>query len=874
MMKPYHLTIGEISDKLKTNMITGLSEVEVNSRQSQYGFNQLIQKSGKGSFSIFLSQFKDILIWILIVASVISFAIGETADAVIILIIVFLNAIFGFYQEYNAEKSLEALKRLQIPEAKVVREGKIKTVSSIQIVPGDIVNLNAGDYIPADGRLIEAMQLTIEESQLTGESLPVDKTTDVLKVENPSLGDRYNMVYSTSMVTSGRGKMLVTEIGMKTEIGKIAGMLDEKEEMTPLQIRLAELGKILGIAAVAVSVIMFMIGYFQGRDLLEMFMLSISLAVAAIPEGLPAIVTIVLSLGVKRMSEKNAIIRKLPAVETLGSASIVCSDKTGTLTQNKMTVVKIATDTIVEVKALKGQSLKSQYQKLMTIATLCNDSNLEEKNGEIIGIGDPTETALIFMGSDFGIDKKVIEQENPRVFEIPFDSNRKRMSTVHQNPEGGYQLMVKGAPDQLLKKCTRRLLNGTIIELDDEQRQIIESQNIEMSKQALRVLGYAYKPLDNKPESQDGLEENLIYLGLSGMIDPPREDVKESIEMAMQAGIKTVMITGDYKETAMAIAIELGIFKDGDLALSGSEIDDMSEEAFKEIAPKISVYARVSPEHKVKIVKALRANNNIVSMTGDGVNDAPALKAADIGCAMGITGTDVSKEASDLILTDDNFSTIIAAVEEGRVIYDNIRRAINFLLSSNIGEILTLLVAILLGFEAPLLAIHILWINLVTDSFPALALGVEPKESDVMKRSPRDPNEGIFANGLGLRIILQGVMIGTITLIAFFIGYQHNIDIARTMAFLTLAGTQLTHSFNMRSFERPVYEIGWFTNKKLLQGVGVSLLLIVLIYIIKPLRMVFKLTLIAPNLLLIVIGLILLPLIIVDSVKFIKSHKK
>ncbi len=862
----YNKQVAQVVKQLKGDMTNGLTAAEAAERLRQNGANALISKAGISPFKRFIKQFQDFMIWILIAAAVISFFTHEVADGFIILAIVLLNGILGFVQENNAEKSMQALKSMQVPAAQVLRDGRVQQLPSPDIVVGDIVLLNAGDVVPADGRLIETAALRIEESQLTGESLPVDKHADVIQSEQLPLGDRHNMAYSTSRVAAGRAKMIVTATGMQTEIGKIAGMLDDQtDEKTPLQIKLAELGKMLGIAAVLICLLIFIIGNLQGRDFYQMMMLAISLAVAAIPEGLPAIVTIVLAIGVQRMIKSHAIVRKLTAVETLGSASVICSDKTGTLTQNKMTVVELLSD--VAKEAVELNSLTAHDRLLLKTAIYCNDGSVEVVEDEIKQIGDPTETALLAFGLQYDMSQKSLT--GSRVAEVPFDSERKLMTTIIK--EDGLTAYVKGAPDQLLARCTTYYQDGVTLPLDDVKRQQIEAAIAEKSSRALRVLGYAIRRFDVLPAKIDSasVENDLLFIGLTAMIDPPRPEVKAAIKDAHLAGVRTVMITGDYKDTAVAIAEQLGIIGKGQQALSGAELDALSDEQFSKLAETVTVYARVNPSHKVRIVKMLKRSGAVVAMTGDGVNDAPALKGADIGCAMGITGTDVSKEASDLILTDDNFTTIVAAIKEGRTIYDNIKKSINFLLSSNFGEIITLLLAIVLNLEAPLLAIHILWINLVTDSFPALALGVEQGEADIMRRKPRDPAQSILGDGLMRDIFLQGLLIGGLSLTAFWIGLQSDLKTAQTMTFLTLSFAQLVHSYNVRSRHQSLFKTGIFSNKRLNQGVLVSLSAMLIVYLVPALRVVFKLKLLTLNQLAIAFALGLMPFVVLEIYKAI-----
>ena len=750
----FNKTVDETVNELKTNEESGLTTEEVNTRKEKYGLNELAKKKKKSTFVKFLEQFKDFMIIVLIISAVISGIVGVKqeglsgmTDTIIILVVIIANAIIGVLQENKAEKSLEALQKLSSHVAKVMRNGKLLTIPSRELVPGDVVILETGDYVPADLRIIEAVNLKAQESALTGESVPVEKMSTRIEDEKVGIGDRINMLFASSLITYGRGKAIVVETGMNTEVGKIANIINSAEEgETPLQAKLNKLGKTLGIVALIICFVIFGIGLLYGKDVIEMFLTAVSLAVAAIPEGLPAVSTIVLAIGVQRMVKKNAIVKKLPAVETLGSATVICSDKTGTLTQNKMTVEKIYYDNkVFEVKDFKRDLCDEDLNKLIYASMLCNDTKITESDKLA---GDPTETALVDLG--FKLDYEgTLYGQYPRVQEIPFDSDRKLMTTVNES-NGKYIVYTKGGVDELLARCTKYIINGEIKNDLKEFKERIKEVNNEMASSALRVLAMAYKELDHKPtnEEMNSMESDLIYIGMVGMIDPPRLEVKDAVAKCKKAGIKTVMITGDHKVTAIAIAKTLGILENEDEAITGLELEEMSQEELEKNVRKYSVYARVSPEHKVRIVKAWQANGEIVAMTGDGVNDAPSLKIADIGCAMGVVGTDVAKEAADVILTDDNFATVVSAVEEGRRIYDNILKAIQFLLSSNIGEIVTLFVAILItpwlsskfGIDInliqTLLPIHLLWINLVTDSLPALALAVDPAEADVMERKP------------------------------------------------------------------------------------------------------------------------------------------
>ena len=750
----FNKTVDETVNELKTNEESGLTTEEVNTRKEKYGLNELAKKKKKSTFVKFLEQFKDFMIIVLIISAVISGIVGVKqeglsgmTDTIIILVVIIANAIIGVLQENKAEKSLEALQKLSSHVAKVMRNGKLLTIPSRELVPGDVVILETGDYVPADLRIIEAVNLKAQESALTGESVPVEKMSARIEDEKVGIGDRINMLFASSLITYGRGKAIVVETGMNTEVGKIANIINSAEEgETPLQAKLNKLGKTLGIVALIICFVIFGIGLLYGKDVIEMFLTAVSLAVAAIPEGLPAVSTIVLAIGVQRMVKKNAIVKKLPAVETLGSATVICSDKTGTLTQNKMTVEKIYYDNkVFEVKDFKRDLCDEDLNKLIYASMLCNDTKITESDKLA---GDPTETALVDLG--FKLDYEgTLYGQYPRVQEIPFDSDRKLMTTVNES-NGKYIVYTKGGVDELLARCTKYIINGEIKNDLKEFKERIKEVNNEMASSALRVLAMAYKELDHKPtnEEMNSMESDLIYIGMVGMIDPPRLEVKDAVAKCKKAGIKTVMITGDHKVTAIAIAKTLGILENEDEAITGLELEEMSQEELEKNVRKYSVYARVSPEHKVRVVKAWQANGEIVAMTGDGVNDAPSLKIADIGCAMGVVGTDVAKEAADVILTDDNFATVVSAVEEGRRIYDNILKAIQFLLSSNIGEIVTLFVAILItpwlsskfGIDInliqTLLPIHLLWINLVTDSLPALALAVDPAEADVMERKP------------------------------------------------------------------------------------------------------------------------------------------
>ncbi|MGU8586260.1 calcium-transporting P-type ATPase, PMR1-type [Clostridium perfringens] len=837
----YKKSKNEILQELDVDEKNGLSSTEALRRLEKYGKNKLVTKKKKTLFKQFLSQLKDVMIYILIIAAIISAFLGEISDALIILLVIVINAVIGVVQESKAEKALDALKELSTPKALVKRDGSLKEILSEDIVPGDIVIIDAGRYIPGDLRLIDTANLKIEESAFTGESVPSEKDASFLPDKEIPIGDQNNMAFMSTLATYGRGVGVVVGTGMNTEIGKIAKMIEQEEnDETPLQKKLSELGKILGFLAVGICILIFIISFFQGRDLLEMFLTSISLAVAAIPEGLPAIVAIVLALGVQRMVKKNAIIRKLPAVETLGSVSIICSDKTGTLTQNKMTVTTVYTNDSY-IKESEFNLNDNESKLLVDCMVLCNDATYSEKSQT----GDPTEIALLESPFKLNILKEKLEKEFKRIDEIPFDSDRKLMTTVNLVDDKKAHVFTKGALDSILSICNKISVNGKLVDFSKEYKaKVLENSNI-MSDKALRVLAFAYKDISKENIVLDSLEKDLVFIGMVGMIDPPRLEVKDSIKLCKSAGITPVMITGDHKNTAFAIANELGIAEDISQAITGHEIDKFKEEEFNEKIISYRVFARVSPEHKVKIVKAFKSHGNIVSMTGDGVNDAPSLKAADIGVAMGITGTDVSKGASDMILTDDNFSTIVSAVEEGRKIYLNIKKSIVFLLSCNLGEILTLFTAILLNWNSPLQPIHILWVNLITDSFPALALGVDKTKEDVMNNPPRNPKESIFVKSDKIQLIINGVLIGGITLFAFKLGerlYADSLIHAQTMAFVVLSVSQLFLSLSLRSNTKSAFSLGIFSNKYLVYSILLGIFLQVIIISISFIANIFKVT--------------------------------
>ncbi len=866
----YKKSKNEILKDLDVDEKNGLSSTEALRRLEKYGKNKLETKKKKTLFKQFLSQLKDVMIYILIIAAIISAFLGEISDALIILLVIIINAVIGVVQESKAEKALDALKELSTPKALVKRDGSLKEILSEDIVPGDIVIIDAGRYIPGDLRLIDTANLKIEESAFTGESVPSEKDASFLPDKEIPIGDQNNMAFMSTLATYGRGVGVVVDTGMNTEIGKIAKMIEQEEnDETPLQKKLSELGKILGFLAVGICILIFIISFFQGRDLLEMFLTSISLAVAAIPEGLPAIVAIVLALGVQRMVKKNAIIRKLPAVETLGSVSIICSDKTGTLTQNKMTVTTVYTNDFY-IKESEFNLNDNESKLLVDCMVLCNDATYSEKSQT----GDPTEIALLESPFKLNILKEKLEKEFKRIDEIPFDSDRKLMTTVNLVDDKKARVFTKGALDSILSICNKISINGKLLDFTKEYKaKVLENSNI-MSDKALRVLAFAYKDISKENIVLDSLEKDLVFIGMVGMIDPPRLEVKDSIKLCKSAGITPVMITGDHKNTAFAIANELGIAKDISQAITGHEIDKFKEEEFNEKIINYRVFARVSPEHKVKIVKAFKSHGNIVSMTGDGVNDAPSLKAADIGVAMGITGTDVSKGASDMILTDDNFSTIVSAVEEGRKIYLNIKKSIVFLLSCNLGEILTLFTAILLNWNSPLQPIHILWVNLITDSFPALSLGVDKTKEDVMNNPPRNPKESIFVKSDKVQLIINGVLIGGITLFAFKLGerlYPDSLIHAQTMAFVVLSVSQLFLSLSLRSNTKSAFSLGLFSNKYLVYSILLGIFLQVIIISISFIANIFKVT---PLLLydwIVVILVSLIPFVINEILKLFRK---
>ena len=914
--------VGEVARKLRTNIERGLSKEEAENRRNKHGPNKLEEKKKENIFIRFIKEFKDFMIIILIIAAIISAVVSyiqgqnDYIDSIIIIAIVVLNAIMGLVQEAKAEKSLEALKDMSAPVAKVRRDGRILTIKGTEVVPGDIVLLEAGNYVPADCRLINSYNLKVEESSLTGETVPGTKDAEVLLDSKTPIGDTLNMAFANTIVVNGHAEAIVTETGMNTKVGQIAKMIITNEAPeTPIQRKLGEVGKTLGIACLCICAFIFVIGILKKIEPVEMFMTSVGLAVAAIPEGLPAIVTIMLSIGVTRMAKKNSIVRKLPAVETLGSSSVICSDKTGTLTQNKMKVTKIMD--------LKGESLDIQKNLILELGTMCTD--VEED------VGEATELAIINAAREQGKYKERLYQKFTRINDIPFDSDRKMMSTIHKigseiidlsthsdewnnesnlignthdnmysnsnlnnettknsnssdlkildlihNSNDKFLCITKGAPEVILKNCSKYYLNGQINILNDESIRKIEKINSAMAENALRVIAVAYSSMPRLPTNIDSesLERNLTFVGLIGMIDPPREGVKEAVQNCKKAGIKTVMITGDHILTAKAIAKELGILGNNDLAITGKELDKISKSELEKNISKYSVFARVSPEHKVRIVEAFQKTGAVVAMTGDGVNDAPALKKADIGIAMGKNGTDVAKNAAEMILADDNFVTIVEAVKQGRNIFDNIKKAVHFLISTNIGEIVTIFMGLLLGLKSPLLAIQLLWINLVTDSLPAIAIGLESPDKNIMNQKPRNSRKGIFADGLWSKIILEGIMLGMLTLVAFSVGNNlYGLEVGRTMAFVAMAMLELVHSFNVKS-EESIFKVGILENKYLIGAFILGTLLQVVVVMVPAFASVFSLVPLTGAQWLYTLGISILPVIIIEAQKLLDSRLK
>ena len=862
----YTKELNQVFNELNTRQ-GGLTEDEANKRLEKYGANNLKEKKKESLFIKFIKQFNDFMIIVLIIAAIISAIVAKTngsgdyIDSIIIIAIVIFNAIMGLIQEEKAEKSLEALKKMSAPNAKVRRNGKIREIEASKVVPGDIVMLEAGNYVPADCRLIDSYNLQIEESSLTGETLPTSKQADVILNANTAIGDLKNMAFATTIVVNGHAEAVVVETGMNTKVGQIAGMIIENESPeTPLQKKLGEVGKTLAITCMIICGLIFLIGIWKQIPITEMFMTSVGLAVAAIPEGLPAIVTIMLSIGVTKMAKKNSIIRKLPAVETLGCSSVICSDKTGTLTQNKMTVTQI--------RNAVGIVKNDDRRFILELGTMCTDT-IESQ--EVIG--EATEVAITNAAVEMNLRKRDLYDQMQRINEISFDSKRKMMTTIHKIGSK-YRIITKGAPDVLIKRCNQYYQNGRI-EPIFSKRDALQEQNQMMAEDALRVIAIAYKDVEKLPReiNSETIENELTFVGLIGMIDPPREGVKEAVKTCRKAGIKTVMITGDHLQTAKAIAKELGILRKGDLAINGETLEKMSQQELERDIMRYSVFARVSPEHKVRIVKAFKSTGAVVAMTGDGVNDAPALKNADIGIAMGKGGTDVAKNASDMVLTDDNFVTIVEAVKQGRNIYDNIKKAVHFLLATNIGEIVAIFVGLLLGIKSPLLAIQLLWVNLVTDSLPAIALGLEKAENNIMNRLPRNPRKSLFADGLWGKITTEGVMIGMLTLVAFSIGNNlYSIEVGRTMAFLSLGILELVHSFNIKG-EESIFKTGLFENRYLVGAFVLGTLLQVVVVVISPLAQIFDVVPLNSVQWLMTAIISILPVVIVELQKKFNAYK-
>lgn len=862
----YTKELNQVFNELNTRQ-GGLTEDEANKRLEKYGANNLKEKKKESLFIKFIKQFNDFMIIVLIIAAIISAIVAKTngsgdyIDSIIIIAIVIFNAIMGLIQEEKAEKSLEALKKMSAPNAKVRRNGKIREIEASKVVPGDIVMLEAGNYVPADCRLIDSYNLQIEESSLTGETLPTSKQADIILNANTAMGDLKNMAFATTIVVNGHAEAVVVETGMNTKVGQIAGMIIENESPeTPLQKKLGEVGKTLAITCMIICGLIFLIGIWKQIPITEMFMTSVGLAVAAIPEGLPAIVTIMLSIGVTKMAKKNSIIRKLPAVETLGCSSVICSDKTGTLTQNKMTVTQI--------RNAVGLVKNNDRRFILELGTMCTDT-IESQ--EVIG--EATEVAITNAAVGINLRKRDLYYQMQRINEISFDSKRKMMTTIHKIGSK-YRIITKGAPDVLIKRCSKYYQSGRI-EPIFSKRDALQEQNQIMAEDALRVIAIAYKDVEKLPReiNSETIENELTFVGLIGMIDPPREGVKEAVKTCRKAGIKTVMITGDHLQTAKAIAKELGILRKGDLAINGETLEKMSQQELERNIMRYSVFARVSPEHKVRIVKAFQSTGAVVAMTGDGVNDAPALKNADIGIAMGKGGTDVAKNASDMVLTDDNFVTIVEAVKQGRNIYDNIKKAVHFLLATNIGEIVAIFVGLLLGIKSPLLAIQLLWVNLVTDSLPAIALGLEKAENNIMNRLPRNPRKSLFADGLWGKITTEGVMIGVLTLVAFSIGNNlYSIEVGRTMAFLSLGILELVHSFNIKG-EESILKTGLFENRYLVGAFVLGTLLQVVVVVISPLAQIFDVVPLNSVQWLMTAIISILPVVIVELQKKFNAYK-
>mgnify|MGYP001025541660 CR=1 FL=1 len=892
-MNYHEMNENEVEKALNTDFSAGLSDEDVGKRVKQFGTNELEEGEKQSALLLFFNQFKDFMVLVLLAATLISGLLGEYIDAIAIIAIIIINSFLGFYQERRAEKSLSALKELSQPQVQVLRNGEWEKVLSRDLVPGDVIKFTSGDRIGADVRVIESRSLEVEESALTGESVPVQKVTDSIKNPNLTLGDMENMGFMGTMVTRGSGMGVVIATGMKTAMGQIADLLQNAEsQTTPLQRRLEQLGKILIVTALFLTVLVVGIGVLQGNDLYTMVLAGVSLAVAAIPEGLPAIVTIALSLGVQKMIRKNAVVRKLPAVETLGCASVICSDKTGTLTQNKMTVTKIWSSGRTWSVDGTGYEPQGNYfekdqvidpknekvlQQLLTFGMLCNHAEIEQKSGEFVLNGDPTEGALIVAGMKAGFTKSQLLSQFEIVNEFPFDSTRKMMSVIVKDSTGRQFVVTKGAPDVLIGQSKTILMGNRTENIGSREKTVVQAAIDGLASQALRTIAIAYKEISANTIilHEKEAESELVFIGLQGIIDPPRPEVKKAVKECREAGIKTVMITGDHVITANAIAKELGIANSQSRVLEGKELSNMSVEELEDVVDHVSVFARVSPEHKLKIVQAFQNRGHIVAMTGDGVNDAPAIKTADIGIAMGITGTDVAKEASSLVLMDDNFASIKSAIIEGRNIYENIRKFIRYLLASNVGEILVMLFAMILGLPLPLVPIQILWVNLVTDGLPAMALGLDRPEDNVMKRDPRSPNEGVFARGLGWKVISRGFLIGISTIAAFMFAYNENPDnlaYAQTIAFATLVMAQLIHVFDCRS-EKSILSRNPFGNMYLVWAVISSLLLVLVVIYVPALQGIFHTVAILPKDWLMVIGLASVPTFLLAG-SFLLSKSK